>query len=510
MSPSRAKRPPHRSRRCAWSRCSSWDQPVLDAKSPCALAGAMVHASGVRALPGSAPAAPSAWSSRRRRCRAIRTASGTARPPARSSSSDRPRSPSCPATLVLRHRDLGVGEGGDLGQVGDDEHLVVVAESGQRPADRDWRPRRRCRRRPRRTRAWAGRCVAPFEQHEAQRQHGAGQLAARRHLGERQRRRPGVGGQQERDVVAGIVLADLDREPALAWPARASSCSTAAPASGAARAPGRADQAASAASTRSTAAARSRVERGGRAARSPRARPGGRAPRRGNRARRPGSRRTCGAGRAGAGAAPAPRPAARGRRSMRSPGARSSAADVGQLGRDRCAAGLRLASNGRRPVDGRDGRRPARRARRRRRAARATAAAAASRWATASASTSSSASRRSSSSGSSSWRALELVDLEAQQVDLAGPGPLVAAELGQRGVDARRPRARAARERREVDCRRSGRARRAASAGASSDWWACWPWRSTSRSPQLGQRSRRWPGGRRRRPATGPRRAPPG
>ena len=78
---------------------------------------------------------------------------------------------------------------------------------------------------------------------------------------------------------------------------------------------------------------------------------------------------------------------------------------------------------------------------------------------------------------------VELVDLEAQQVDLPGPRPLVAAERGERG---RRPRppapcaaAAAARGRR----RRSGRARPAALAGDSSDWWACWPWRSTRRAP---------------------------
>ena len=78
---------------------------------------------------------------------------------------------------------------------------------------------------------------------------------------------------------------------------------------------------------------------------------------------------------------------------------------------------------------------------------------------------------------------VDLVDLEAQQVDLAGPGAGVAAERGELVVERRGPRH-----------ARRGSAPSASSAGApanrssaprctagsSSDWCACWPCRSTS------------------------------
>ena len=56
-------------------------------------------------------------------------------------------------------------------------------------------------------------------EHEAQRQHRPRQLAARRHPAERQQRRTRVGGEQELDVVAGMVvgrLADLDGDRGVA------------------------------------------------------------------------------------------------------------------------------------------------------------------------------------------------------------------------------------------------------------------------------------------------------
>ena len=80
---------------------------------------------------------------------------------------------------------------------------------------------------------------------------------------------------------------------------------------------------------------------------------------------------------------------------------------------------------------------------------------------------------------------VDLADLEAQQVELAGPGPVVAAEPGELGVD-RRISARAARSAASGSVA-GGPAKRSSAArciaGASSDWCACWPWRSTRRAP---------------------------
>ena len=56
-------------------------------------------------------------------------------------------------------------------------------------------------------RGWTGVVPRP-EQHEAQREHRSGQLAAGRHLRQRELRRSGIGGEQERDLVAGVGVAD--------------------------------------------------------------------------------------------------------------------------------------------------------------------------------------------------------------------------------------------------------------------------------------------------------------
>ena len=122
---------------------------------------------------------------------------------------------------------------------------------------------------------------------------------------------------------------------------------------------------------------------------------------------------------------------------------------------------------------------------------------------------SSSAARRSSSSGSSRRRR------RARRPGTAagrsrGPAPVRRRRARRaRASIVGQPGARGA-QRLEVDRAERGRARRAARRGASSDWCACCPWRSTSRSPQLGQRRRPGPAGRRRRRASAPRRARPG
>ena len=98
--------------------------------------------------------------------------------------------------------------GGDLRQVGDDEDLVVAAQTGQRPAHgHGGLP------------ADAGVDLVEDEgggrlgEHEAQGEHGAGQLAARGDLGQRQRRRARVGGQEDLDVVARVLAPHLDLDP---------------------------------------------------------------------------------------------------------------------------------------------------------------------------------------------------------------------------------------------------------------------------------------------------------
>ena len=109
----------------------------------------------------------------------------------------------CRLVALLRHPHLGVGVGGDLRQVGHDEHLVrLIGQPGQRPTDGD-----------RGGAADAGvdlvehQCRWRSGEHEAQREHGPRQLATRGDLGQRQRRRSRVGGEPQLDVVAGVVAA---------------------------------------------------------------------------------------------------------------------------------------------------------------------------------------------------------------------------------------------------------------------------------------------------------------
>ena len=88
---------------------------------------------------------------------------------------------------------------------------------------------------------------------------------------------------------------------------------------------------------------------------------------------------------------------------------------------------------------------------------------------------------RSSSSGSSMPAAVELVDLEAQQVDLAGPGAARRRRAAERGVDRGQPcRGPPCSGPRSTPPKRS-RAVALHRAARSSDWWACWPCRSTRR-----------------------------
>src|SRR3954453_4587271 len=108
---------------------------------------------------------------------------------------------------------MGVGEGGDLGQVGDDHDLVVAGQPRQAPADL-----------PGRLPADPG--VDLVEDHDRYRvgageddlngQHYAGELTAGRALVHRPRRGAGVRGEQQRDLVEtlgpGIGGVGLDRE----------------------------------------------------------------------------------------------------------------------------------------------------------------------------------------------------------------------------------------------------------------------------------------------------------
>ena len=96
----------------------------------------------------------------------------------------------------------------------------------------------------------------------------------------------------------------------------------------------------------------------------------------------------------------------------------------------------------------------------------------------------------------------ELVDLEAEQVDLAGPGPRVAPEGGQLGVDGPHAGAGLA-QRSEVDRRRSGRGRLAARPGtAGTGGRAARAGRRGARPTRPARRS--WPAGRSRRRGCGP------
>ncbi len=100
-------------------------------------------------------------------------------------------------------------------------------------------------------------------------------------------------------------------------------------------------------------------------------------------------------------------------------------------------------------------------------------------------------------------RSLDLPDLVAEQVDLAGPLPGVAAEgLGLVGQPAELEAGRGAARSRSISPKAS-RARRWASVW-TSDWCWCWPWSSIRTAGRLGQRGRWWPCARRPRPGSGP------
>ena len=190
----------------------------------------------------------------------------------------------------LAHRHLGVGEGRDLRQVGDHEHLVAAAQGGRGRARRPGRPRRRCRRRPRRTPACraprSARGAGPASSGPARRPTptlASGRAARRgwRRAGTSPRRpgraavdrdlEPGPGHGQLAQVVADGAGQPRRGGPAgLADPLRPRRPPPAPPRPALARAP-RPDP------------------------RSPPARRGAPRPRRGTPARRPASRRTCGA-----------------------------------------------------------------------------------------------------------------------------------------------------------------------------------------------------------------------
>ena len=149
------------------------------------------------------------------RCRPGRTASGPAPAPAARRPSTSARIDGGRAVVVLGERDLRVGEGRHLRQVGDHEHLLRLGQRRQRPADR-----------PRGRAADAGVDLVEHERghpgpdDEPQGQHRAGQLATRRRLGERGGGQAGVQAEQERHVVAGVDVAHLEAAPA-PWPAPA-------------------------------------------------------------------------------------------------------------------------------------------------------------------------------------------------------------------------------------------------------------------------------------------------
>ena len=103
---------------------------------------------------------------------------------------------------------------------------------------------------------------------------------------------------------------------------------------------------------------------------------------------------------------------------------------------------------------------------------------------------------------------VELGDLEAEQVDLAGAGPLVAAERGQLGVELGQPGPRGA-QRGEVDAAEGSSAaplRRPASRALVGVLAV----QVDEPVRRLGERGRPWPGARRCRRATGRRPARPG
>ena len=384
----------------------------------------------------------------------------------------------------------------------------VGAELGQR-VDRRRSPRcRRCRRRPRRTPA----CRAPSSrsslEHEPQGQHRARQLAARRHLGQRQQRRPGVGGQQELDVVAGmvvVVLADLDgdlgvrhRQLAQARRRRPRPVRRRRPA-------GRADRPRPPVARRPAAVAAFAVERGGPLVEALQLGEPVAPPRRGRpctsarsspylrrRSRSSWRRSRTASSRSGSSSMPSPMP-----RSSATTSSSSASSDAQPVGDAR--------ANGARPAERRPARRPTRVAATAvvgQRVVRRCAGLAVADGVGERVLLGSSLRPR---PASSSAGGVELVDLEPQQVDLPGPRPLVAAERGQLGVDLGQPGPRRP-QRRQVDVaeaverRALRRPRRAGSGGRAG--------RAGRRAGRrLGERGRPWPAGRRRRPATGRRRA---
>ena len=280
-----------------------------------------------------------------------------------------------------------------------------------------------------------------LREHHTRRQHRTGELAAGRGLGQRPGRLARVGRQEEGDPVGAVVgrLARLDLDvdrPRAASPARAGAPSTARAERRGRVAAGRARASAAAASAVALVLGAPRLELGRALLVALELVEAGR-----------------GLGAVGdhlgeglavlaaqlAELVPAGahrRRAAAGSSSTRSTSRRSSCS---RSASSACAPRRRAASsaNGARPSSAASAApsasRPGPRARRTRRSS-------ASRCATASASSGSSASSATSSSGSSSRGGADLVDLEAEQVDLAGTGACVAAERGELGVERRAPR----------------------------------------------------------------------
>ncbi len=107
--------------------------------------------------------------------------------------------------VLLGERDLRVGERRHLRQVGDHQHLLVGGQRREGTADR-----------PSGRATDAGIDLVedegghPRADDEPQGQHRASQLATGRRLGERGHGQPGVEGEQERHVVARIVVAHVE------------------------------------------------------------------------------------------------------------------------------------------------------------------------------------------------------------------------------------------------------------------------------------------------------------
>ena len=166
--------PPRGQRRASSPRASRGSAPPARPAAPSAAASASSSAACSRAVAVSAPASIRASSATRSSPVTIRT--------------------SLAVTARRRRRlvddDVPVGERGDLGQVGDDQHLPVARQPGQPATDLDRRPA-----------ADAGVDLVEDQrghrvgagQAHLQRQHDPGQLAAGRARADRQRRRAGCG-----------------------------------------------------------------------------------------------------------------------------------------------------------------------------------------------------------------------------------------------------------------------------------------------------------------------------